>query len=44
MTEKVIEAVSSSTRTGKIGDDKIFVLPVEAVCRIRTGEKGSEAI
>ena len=30
--------------TGKIGDGKIFVLPVEEVLRVRTGEKGSEAI
>ncbi|CAK8717163.1 Nitrogen regulatory protein P-II family [Candidatus Electrothrix laxa] len=42
--DKVIEAVISSTRTGKIGDGKIFVLPVETVCRIRTGEKDNEAI
>ncbi|MCI5166832.1 MAG: P-II family nitrogen regulator [Candidatus Electrothrix sp. GM3_4] len=42
--DKVIEAVISSTRTGKIGDGKIFVLPVETVCRIRTGERDKEAI
>ncbi|WP_339137228.1 MAG: P-II family nitrogen regulator [Candidatus Electrothrix sp. GW3-4] len=42
--DKVIEAVVTSTRTGKIGDGKIFVLPVETVCRIRTGEKDKEAI
>ncbi len=42
--DKVIEAVISSTRTGKIGDGKIFVLPIETVCRIRTGEKDKEAI
>ena len=42
--DKVIDAVISSTRTGKIGDGKIFVLPVDTVCRIRTGEKGKEAI
>ncbi|MDU9049301.1 MAG: P-II family nitrogen regulator [Candidatus Electrothrix sp. Rat3] len=42
--DKVIDAVISSTRTGKIGDGKIFVLPVETVCRIRTGEKDKEAI
>jgi nitrogen regulatory protein P-II 1 len=44
MVDKVIESIISSTRTGKIGDGKIFVTPVEAVCRIRTGEKGKEAI
>ncbi|MCW5214420.1 P-II family nitrogen regulator, partial [Desulfobulbus sp. US5] len=42
--DKVIEAVISSARTGKIGDGKIFVLPIETVCRIRTGEKDKEAI
>lgn len=40
----VVEAIVSCVRTGKIGDGKIFVLPVEEVCRIRTGEKGKEAI
>ncbi len=44
MVDKVIDSIISSTRTGKIGDGKIFVLPVESVCRIRTGEKGREAI
>jgi nitrogen regulatory protein P-II 1 len=44
MVDKVIESIISSTRTGKIGDGKIFVLPVESICRIRTGEKGEEAI
>jgi nitrogen regulatory protein PII len=42
--DRVIETVLSSAGTGKIGDGKIFVLPVETVCRIRTGEKGKEAI
>lgn len=44
LVEKVVEAIVGSVKTGKIGDGKIFVLPVEDVCRIRTGEKGSEAI
>lgn len=44
MTDKVIDSIISSTRTGKIGDGKIFVTPVESVCRIRTGEKGKDAI
>jgi len=44
MADKVIDSVISSTRTGKIGDGKIFVTPVETVCRIRTGEKGKDAI
>lgn len=42
--DTVIEAIISSVKTGKIGDGKIFVLPIEEVCRIRTGEKGREAI
>jgi nitrogen regulatory protein P-II 1 len=41
---KVVELVSESARTGKIGDGKIFVTPVEEVIRIRTGEKGEDAI
>ena len=43
-TDRVVEAIISSTKTGKIGDGKIFILPVEEVIRIRTGEKGREAI
>jgi nitrogen regulatory protein P-II 1 len=41
---KVIEAIQKAAKTGKIGDGKIFVLPVEEVIRIRTGEQGKEAI
>jgi nitrogen regulatory protein P-II 1 len=41
---EVVEAIIASVRTGKIGDGKIFVLPVEQVVRIRTGEAGKEAI
>ena len=44
MVDKVSEAIIGSVKTGKIGDGKIFVLPVESVCRIRTGETGKEAI
>ena len=44
MVDKVIEAILSHARTGKIGDGKIFVLPVEEAIRIRTGEKGKDAI
>jgi nitrogen regulatory protein P-II 1 len=40
----VIEAVTSSARTGRLGDGKIFVIPLEEVIRIRTGESGNEAI
>ncbi len=42
--DEVVNTIMTSVRTGKIGDGKIFVLPVEEVCRIRTGEKGREAI
>lgn len=41
---KVIEVIMDSARTGKIGDGKIFVLPMEEVIRIRTGERGIDAI
>ena len=42
--DEVVATIMTSVRTGKIGDGKIFVLPVDEVCRIRTGEKGKEAI
>lgn len=41
---KVIEAIQKAAKTGKIGDGKIFVFPVDDVIRIRTGEQGKEAI
>ncbi|MFH0725231.1 MAG: P-II family nitrogen regulator [Pseudomonadota bacterium] len=44
LAERVVEVIKSSANTGKIGDGKIFVLPIESVTRIRTGEKGKEAI
>ena len=44
MSDKVIEAVRNAANTGKIGDGKIFVSPVEEVIRIRTGETGAEAL
>ncbi|MFB1488615.1 MULTISPECIES: P-II family nitrogen regulator [unclassified Thiocapsa] len=44
MVEKVIEAISSAARTGKIGDGKIFVFDLLQVIRIRTGETGSDAL
>jgi nitrogen regulatory protein P-II 1 len=40
----VVGVISDSAKTGKIGDGKIFVTPVEDVIRIRTGEKGEDAI
>ena len=42
--QKVIEVIMTAARTGKIGDGKIFVLPLEDVMRIRTGEHGHDAI
>lgn len=42
--ESVIAAVIGAARTGKIGDGKIFVLPVEQIVRVRTGETDHEAI
>jgi len=44
MVDKTVEAIMSAARTGKIGDGKIFVSPVEDVIRIRTGERGGDAI
>ena len=44
MVERTVEAIVNAARTGKIGDGKIFILPVEDVIRIRTGEHGSSAI
>jgi nitrogen regulatory protein P-II 2 len=41
---RVIEAIETSARTGKIGDGKIFVTALEQVIRIRTGETGKEAL
>jgi len=41
---EVVQIIESVARTGKIGDGKIFVLPLEDIVRIRTGERGSEAI
>jgi nitrogen regulatory protein P-II 1 len=40
----VVTVITDSAKTGKIGDGKIFVTPVEEVIRIRTGEKGEDAI
>ena len=42
--EKAIEAISNAARTGRIGDGKIFVSDIEEVVRIRTNERGEEAI
>ncbi|MFH1157358.1 MAG: P-II family nitrogen regulator [Pseudomonadota bacterium] len=42
--DDVIEAIQNAARTGRIGDGKIFIIPVENVVRVRTGERGKEAI
>ena len=42
--DSVVDAILKSVKTGKIGDGKIFVLPVEDIIRVRTGERGKEAI
>ncbi len=42
--EEVVDKIREAAYTGKIGDGKIFVLPVEEVVRVRTGERGREAI
>jgi nitrogen regulatory protein P-II 1 len=43
-TQGVVDAVTKAARTGKIGDGKIWVMPVEQVVRIRTGEMGQDAL
>ena len=40
----VVEAIEHTAKTGEVGDGKIFLLPVEEVIRIRTGERGGEAV
>jgi len=42
--DDVVEAIENAAKTGRIGDGKIFILPVENVIRVRTGERGKEAI
>ena len=42
--EAAVEAIQQAARTGRIGDGKIFILPVEEAIRVRTGERGTEAI
>ena len=44
MVTRVVDAIMDSARTGKIGDGKIFILPMEEVIRIRTGERGEDAL
>ena len=42
--ERTIEAIEKAARTGRIGDGKIFVSPIEDAIRIRTGERGNDAL
>jgi nitrogen regulatory protein PII len=42
--DRVVEAIQAAANTGKIGDGKIFVTPVDQVIRIRTGETGADAV
>ena len=44
LVDQVIDAIEAAARTGKIGDGKIFVLPIEQAVRIRTGETGDSAL
>jgi nitrogen regulatory protein P-II 1 len=42
--DSVVDAIVSAANTGKIGDGKVWVLPVDSVVRVRTGERGTDAI
>lgn len=44
LAENAVEAIRRTAHTGKIGDGKIFILPVESALRIRTGEKNEQAL
>lgn len=44
MVEKAVDAIVTAAKTGRIGDGKIFILPMDEAIRIRTGEKGEEAV
>ena len=44
LVENVIEAIMQAARTGRIGDGKIFVMPIDEAVRIRTGDRGADAI
>ena len=44
VVERAVEAIVNAARTGRIGDGKIFISPVEEVIRIRTGERGEDAV
>jgi nitrogen regulatory protein P-II 1 len=44
LAERVVEAIAAAAQTGRIGDGKIFVIPIETALRIRTGERNDDAI
>jgi nitrogen regulatory protein P-II 1 len=44
LVDKVIDAIIQAARTGKIGDGKVWVTPLESVVRVRTGERGNDAL
>jgi nitrogen regulatory protein P-II 1 len=44
LADKVVDAVVEAARTGKIGDGKVWVTPVDTVVRVRTGERGTDAV
>lgn len=44
VAEAVVEAIGTAARTGRIGDGKVFVLPLEGAMRVRTGEMGADAL
>ncbi|MCC6940462.1 MAG: P-II family nitrogen regulator [Novosphingobium sp.] len=44
LVDRVVEAIASAAQTGRIGDGKIFVIPIESALRIRTGERDDDAI
>jgi len=43
-SDQVVETIQAAAKTGRIGDGKIFIIPCEDAVRIRTGERGEEAI
>ena len=44
LADKVVDVVVEAARTGKIGDGKVWVTPVDSVIRVRTGERGADAV
>ena len=44
MLDRAVEAIQTAAHTGRIGDGKIFIIPIEDVVRVRTGERGNDAI